>query len=132
MVERHVTLMEEKQMILRRQQEEVNKLVNMQVGESTGEMTDRQTDSGMARRKSFGLKQRSGGVRHMWFLVRQASSPAATRAMLSSGVVCFPELFGLLSIVVSSNAPSLVDGSPRWGPSCWTGTRQLDPRPLDG
>ncbi|XP_006976830.1 cation channel sperm-associated protein 3 isoform X1 [Peromyscus maniculatus bairdii] len=42
MVERHVTLMEEKQMILRRQQEEVNKLVNMQEsgGKSFTEMVE--------------------------------------------------------------------------------------------
>lgn len=53
MVERHVTLMEEKQVILRRQQEEVNKLVTTQVGGHTREMTDRQRK---ARRKSFALK----------------------------------------------------------------------------
>ncbi|XP_028719682.1 cation channel sperm-associated protein 3 [Peromyscus leucopus] len=42
MVERHVTLMEEKQMILRRQQEEVNKLVSMQEsgGKSFTEMVE--------------------------------------------------------------------------------------------
>lgn len=32
MAERHVTLMEEKQVILKRQQEEVSKLMQMQVG----------------------------------------------------------------------------------------------------
>lgn len=32
MLERHVTLMEEKQVIVRRQQEEVSKLMQMQVG----------------------------------------------------------------------------------------------------
>lgn len=42
MVERHVTLLEEKQVILRRQQEEVSRLITTKVGGCTGEMTDGQ------------------------------------------------------------------------------------------
>lgn len=41
-MERHVTLMEEKQVILRRQQEKINRLMTTQVGGCTGEMTDGQ------------------------------------------------------------------------------------------
>lgn len=42
MVERHVTLLEEKQVILRRKQEEVNRLITTKVSGHTGEMTDGQ------------------------------------------------------------------------------------------
>lgn len=44
-LERNLALMEEKQMILRRQQDEVNRLMNTQAGDPTGRMTH-STDRG--------------------------------------------------------------------------------------
>lgn len=41
-LERHMTVMEEKQVIVKRQQEEVSRLMQTQVGLSTGRWTDRQ------------------------------------------------------------------------------------------
>lgn len=65
MVERHVTLMEEKQVIVKRQQEEVSRLMETQVGD-----LPRQVHKQLCGQS--GLKQWSqralwpGGLRHLW------------------------------------------------------------------
>lgn len=75
MAERHVTLMEEKQVIVKRQQEEVSRLMQTQVGD-----LPRRVDKELVYGQS-GLKQRSqralgpAHVRHLWSKVRQVPIP---------------------------------------------------------
>lgn len=120
MLERHLTLMKEKQVIVRRQQEEVSRLMQTQVGDLHHQV-DKQTHDrwaeATARKGALGLRERAGGLRHLWPWVRQVTTSCIFQSQALFAVLSyFSGPVRTWSAVIRTASPSFMGKTVLLGP----------------